>query len=425
VYSEVAANYYVEFWYGDVYVWSDAEGVDIMTGVEFIQFADMTMPVPTPTQRHYGDESDNVLIGGTGFDVMYGAGGDDILVSGPGGDALYGGAGTDTAVFSDVLANYQLEWHEDYLHVVQLNADQNNLDSLYDIEFLQFADVTIPLPANLSLIAGDGNDNVLTGTAGDDLIQAGAGDDTITGGGGYDLIYGGAGIDTAVFSEDSANYVIEWHLDHSHVSHVGGSQADGTYSLTDVEVLQFADIAIAAPTEPLTLYGSLGDDTLSGAGGFDTLYGRHGDDVLDGGRGDDKLSGDLGDDRYTVSPGDGQDIIFEQGGTDKLVFDGSTDPSELWFDQRNSDLVISRLGTRDSVIIAGWFDPFSGPSAQVEDILAMNGSMALHAADVNSLISQMAAFSAQVGSDPSAIRPSDLAPEYQVAVNSVWHANAG
>jgi hypothetical protein len=43
----------------------------------------------------------------------------------------------------------------------------------------------------------------------------------------------------------------------------------------------------------------------------------------------------------------------------------------------------------------------------------------LHAGDVNSLISQIAAF-AQVGSDPSAVQPSDLPPEYQVAINSVW-----
>ena len=358
-------------------------------------------------------------------DVIYGDGGDDILIGGAFHDELYGGTGTDTAVFSDVFANYQYEWHEDHLHIWQLNADGSNEDYIWDVEFLQFADVTIPMPVNPALISGDAGGNILAGTAGDDMIQGGAGDDIISGGGGYDLIYGGDGSDTAVFSEDCANYAFEWHIDHSHVIHVGGSQADGTYSLSNVEFLQFADITIAAPTAPLTLNGGIGNDTLIGAGGFDTLYGGDGNDVLDGGLWDDKLSGGFGDDQYVVFPGDGQDIIFERGGTDELVFDGSTDPGDLWFEQRYNDLVIYRLGSRDSVTFAGWFDPFSGSSARVEDILAGNGSMALHAADVNNLISQMAAFSAQVGSDPSATRPSDLPPEYQVAVNSVWHPNAG
>jgi hypothetical protein len=138
-------------------------------------------------------------------------------VSGPTGDWIYGGAGTDTAVCSDVLANYQFEWRQDHPHVVQLNADQNNLDSLFDVEFLQFAAVTV-----------------------------------------------------------------------------------------------------AAPTRPQTLYGSVDDDNLAGAGGFDTLYGR-------------------------------------------------TDPSELWFEKRNSDLVIYRLGTQDSVTLAGWR---SSPCRRLSRMLA-------------------------------------------------------
>ena len=41
--------------------------------------------------------------------------------------------------------------------------------------------------------------------------------------------------------------------------------------------------------------------------------------------------------------------------------------------------------------------------------------------EVNTLISQMAAFAAQIGADPSTVQPSSLPPEYQVAVNAVWH----
>jgi hypothetical protein len=43
------------------------------------------------------------------------------------------------------------------------------------------------------------------------------------------------------------------------------------------------------------------------------------------------------------------------------------------------------------------------------------------ASEVNTLISQMAAFAAQVGADPATVQPSSLPPEYQVAANAVWH----
>jgi hypothetical protein len=76
--------------------------------------------------------------------------------------------------------------------------------------------------------------------------------------------------------------------------------------------------------------------------------------------------------------------------------------------------VISHLGTADSVFATGWHTSFGGTAAQSETV---------QAADVNSLISQMAAFSAQVGCDASALEPSALPPEYALAVSLPWQAN--
>jgi Ca2+-binding RTX toxin-like protein len=174
------------------------------------------------------------------------------------------------------------------------------------------------------------------------------------------------------------------------------------------------------PAEALMKVGTPLDDTLDGGNGDDILYAYHGNDTLQGGFGNDDLRGGQGDDLYLVAPGQGQDrILDEGGGSDQLLFQGGVDPTDLWFSQNNSDLVISRLGSTDSVTVSGWFTPI-GPAVHIEEIQAGDGVQVLHASDVNSLISQIAAFSAQVGSDPSAIQPSDLPPEYHMAVNSVW-----
>jgi hypothetical protein len=72
------------------------------------------------------------------------------------------------------------------------------------------------------------------------------------------------------------------------------------------------------------------------------------------------------------------------------------------------------------VIIGGWFET-GGGNYQIETITATNGAKVLNAGEVNSLISQMAAFAAQVR-HPSAVRPFELPPEFQLAVNSIWHS---
>jgi Ca2+-binding RTX toxin-like protein len=180
--------------------------------------------------------------------------------------------------------------------------------------------------------------------------------------------------------------------------------------------------------------GLAGDDELFGGGGNDVIDGGAGEDYIDGGTGNDVIRGGTGDDwledyggndQYKFAAGDGFDVIFESdedgpSTSDQLNFEGGIDPTDLWFARYDNDLVIARLGSYDGVVMLEWF---SSPSQQIEAITADNGAKVLHAGDVNSLISQMAAFAAQVGEDPSAVQPSNLPPEYQVAVNAVWQSS--
>jgi Ca2+-binding RTX toxin-like protein len=163
---------------------------------------------------------------------------------------------------------------------------------------------------------------------------------------------------------------------------------------------------------------------LNGGAGNDTLQGDVGNEVFRGGTGDDTIADWGGDDRYHFAAGDGADAIFDIGlfvpsTADQLIFEGGIDPTELWLSRQGDDLLISRLGSTDSVLVGSWF---ANSIYQIETIAADDGTKALNAADVNSLISQMAAFSAQVGTDPSAIQASDLPPEYHLAVNSTWQS---
>ena len=79
----------------------------------------------------------------------------------------------------------------------------------------------------------------------------------------------------------------------------------------------------AAFTEPITIEGGDGADTLGGARGAETFVGGAGDDVVEGGGGADIAFLGTGDDRFTWDPGDGSDVVEGQSGDDKLTFNGS------------------------------------------------------------------------------------------------------
>jgi RTX calcium-binding nonapeptide repeat (4 copies)/FG-GAP-like repeat len=107
-----------------------------------------------------GDDSDNFIDGGAGFDVLIGNGGNDRLVGGAGedrliggagddvlsgdagNDVIIGGAGTDTAIFAGNRANYRFNFNADgSVDVVDPRTGPPfAADTVYDVERLVFAD---------------------------------------------------------------------------------------------------------------------------------------------------------------------------------------------------------------------------------------------------------------------------------------------
>src|SRR4051812_14346256 len=200
-----------------------------------------------------------VQITGTGdAELLVGGTGNDLLISNGGADTIDGGAGSDTAAFLASEAGYSWSGSaSDFvLHPILGGGDKE----VANVEFVQFKDVTVstdslfaaapapaPAPApTVNTITGTGADELLTGTSGNDLIISNGGADTID---------GGAGTDTAAFLANKAGY--SWSgsaTDFTLHPILGG----GDKHVTNVEFVQFRDVTVSTD--------SLLPSTVSGGG---------------------------------------------------------------------------------------------------------------------------------------------------------------
>jgi Ca2+-binding RTX toxin-like protein len=316
----------------------------------------------------YGTVGNDLIQGLAGIDLLIGDWGDDTLVGGAGTDILAGKAGIDTVVLSGNLADYTIGWDLIALTIVDGVADRDGTDYAYDVEYLQFADVTVaasnyqPPPiegtagddtligsstseiirggdgadsiqgmggpcdsieggtGNDTIEAGSGNDS-LYGGSGDDSIIAGAGDDSIHSQAGEDYVDGGDGID--VYYADDGSGVI---LDLAAGSAIYGAGQDTLVGIENVEGTAGND-SLGGNDEANYFKGYAGSDTLIGGAGDDTLLGGVGSDVLDGGAGNDVLHGNdffLGDEAIDVLIGGaGDDTLNADYGHARAVFTGN------------------------------------------------------------------------------------------------------
>lgn len=166
-------------------------------------------PLP-PFQTISGNDLDDVLMGGSGNDLIYGHGGDDDLRGGQGNDTIHAGDGDD--------------W-------VQGDGDYG--------------------PGGDDVIYGGAGNDLLCGQGGDDLIYGEDGDDTLLGGEGNDTLHGGAGNDW--LSGHDGDDVL-----------VSGGGAD------DLDGGRGNDLLVGHDDpERVWMNGGEGDDTLmAGAGDF-------------------------------------------------------------------------------------------------------------------------------------------------------------
>lgn len=146
---------------------------------------------------------------------------------------------------------------------------------------------------------------------------------------------------------------------------------------------------------------------------------------MTGGKGDDRLEGWTGADTYVFNRGDGSDTINDHdlgynywsqqsfGKTNRIVFGEGIDQSDLWFTQRDEHLVISTLGTSDSVTVENWY---SSSQYQIETI--QTESHALSNTQVDALVQAMAVFDAPAG--VGEVIPQNVKDQLQPILASSW-----
>lgn len=199
--------------------------------------------------------------------------------------------------------------------------------------------VSAPAFAGTPVIRGEGGDDIILGSARTDEISGGLGNDRITAfrntdanpepingdegndviiwnnGDGNDLNLGGAGLDETLITNGNADDVMNVTQNGTRVlfNRVNAAFSVDSDAMEKLTVTSFAgnDTFTSAPevTLPMVIDAGPGDDTITTGGGTDRIVGDRGNDTMNGGDNDDTL---------VWSNGDGNDVMNGDGGIDRI-----------------------------------------------------------------------------------------------------------
>lgn len=349
---------------------SGADGIDRLTNVERLEFADQTIFLGGVSLS--GTPNADNLLGGEGDDTLNGLGGADNIYGFTGNDILIGGAGDDTLVGATGNDIYEVTEAGDVV-VEQAGEGSDTVFSHLDTYTLTANVEVLSLAGAARVGIGNSLANTLVGTAGNNVLIGGGGVDTMIGGQGDDAYEVtdigdrvtenvGEGTDTVYSYLDT--YVLEANVERLELAGrartgetsfgggtIVGNALDNTLVVrggsavlvggagNDTAVISGATRSqftittesgittvvgggrtitlagidriqfsdqVVVLTSGQTLTGSSVGEVLEGADGYDTLYGQGGNDVLFGRGGADVLIG--GDGADVMVGGDGDDV---------------------------------------------------------------------------------------------------------------------
>jgi Ca2+-binding RTX toxin-like protein len=268
-----------------------------------------------------GSNTDNLIRGNAGNNVLDGKGG---------ADNMYGYAGDDV-YYVDNAGDRINEWAGNGFDMIRTSVNFT-LSSVHYIERLE-----VQGTAGLTLVGNQLAQGLFGGTGGDWLDGKG-GDDTLVGGFGDDTLYGGDGTDRAVFEVASTQVTASAGATSFRLQSSEGNDfvhnsveflvfTDTILSYADASVLK-ATVGPAVPpingtSATETLHGTAASEQINGLGGYDWIIPGRGNDTVDGGTGLDMVS-------YSDAPevaGRGTNFMLDLdlgGGTAK-IFGGETD----------------------------------------------------------------------------------------------------
>jgi flagellin-like hook-associated protein FlgL len=279
------------------------EGLDTVTGVQYLEFADLTWDLTT------------------GASTTPPAGGGGSTASSDTSYRRYVGATRNNSLTNDGLTAKISSSKESILNAAPSNAISGS--------------------AGADILVGSEGDDVLAGGAGDDDVHAGAGNDLIVGGNGEgnDIYVGDSGEDTIKYSSARSGIVVNLEMG------VAGSQGGGDAAGIGIDVLAEIENIIA----------SHHDDYLVGNAANNKIAGNGGNDIIDGGAGLDTAVFDGARNSYKIATVSGGYVIRGAGQSAYVTSVEQLQFSDGVYDLINSQLTPSTLtgvGTSKQVDIS-------------------------------------------------------------------------
>ncbi len=145
----------------------------------------------------YGDEDNDLLIGGEAVDLFDGGADNDTLIGHGGDDSLEGGSGLD--VILGGAGNDEINGGTD--------NDTMNANAGDDTVYGEGGNDILVGQDGSDLLDGGDNDDILDGGNGDDILEGGSGNDILRGRAGEDDLAGGLGRDFLTGGQDADTFV--------------------------------------------------------------------------------------------------------------------------------------------------------------------------------------------------------------------------
>ncbi|MBK6026753.1 Ca2+-binding RTX toxin-like protein [Brevundimonas nasdae] len=367
---------------------------------------------------------DDVIVGGTGADVIGMTAGNDLVKGGAGVDRYEYAAGDG---FDRVAAGAAGEGSADVLVLKNVTAQEIVIGrpSFGSAEFVlsfttgagavmlernaighvQFADgVTWSMSGLLAayLAQGEAGTASLTGTTGEDILVGGPGADRLSGGAGSDVYRyalgdgndiiadaGTAGVDVLAFGAgitalnvqvrkvigDNAALVLTVGAEKILLSGFATGASIDQVSFADGSLWTTAQLQAFADGAPAVAVDML-EFARSPTSGNDDLPGSSLSEVLVGGAGNDVIIGGSGSDTFLFNLGDGFDFINDQGtGTfdsDRILFGAGITPEMIHISRYGSDTLLLQVGAGgDAILLDRQLGRFSG----IETVEFANGTI--------------------------------------------------
>jgi Ca2+-binding RTX toxin-like protein len=265
-----------------------------------------------------GNGNANTLTGNKASNVLTGGAGNDLLTGGLGNDSIDGGNDTDTAIFTGNRNTYTVTQNLNGSWTV-VGAD--GTDTLTNVEFGQFSDITIALGGGVNPFDGNGNDNLIDGDGGNNTINGFGGNDTLNGNDGNDVVNGGDNNDTITggngndtLNGDNGNDSFDGGAGNDRMT---GGLGNDTYNNvatgdTIIEASNGGSDTVRTALNTYTLPANVERVDFIGVGNF----------VGTGNSGHNRFTGGSNDDRFIDVAG-GNDTMSGGGGSDSVDFRSS------------------------------------------------------------------------------------------------------